>query len=360
LDAYIADPQAVVPGNLMPYSGLPGATQRADLIAYLESQGGSPAAKKPPAWAYPPLNMPVQPPAPPAETGALQHVPGSEVGYTFTQIYDVFNVPDWFPEDHPPMPDIVAFGRKPSIIGCGYCHLPNGLGKPEDASLAGLSADYIMRQMADFKSGARKSSDPARAAPIFMTAIAQNTTDEDAMAASRYFAALLLKPRIRVVETDTAPKVELAPAGMFFAARDGGTDPIGNRIVELPENQKLTELADSRSGFVAYVPLGAVQKGGELVQNRRADKVVACSSCHGVHLDGYVDVPPIAGRSPSYIFRQLYDFREGARAGPRAVEMSRAVAHLNDEELLEISAFLAARSPGGPSTGSPARPKASK
>jgi cytochrome c len=37
LDAYIADPQSVVPGNLMPYSGLPDASQRADLIAYLES-----------------------------------------------------------------------------------------------------------------------------------------------------------------------------------------------------------------------------------------------------------------------------------------------------------------------------------
>ena len=324
------------------------------------AEGGSSAVRKPPAWANPPLNMPVQPPTPPAETGSLQHVPGSEVGYTFAQIYDVFNVPDWFPGDHPPMPDIVAFGRKPSIISCGYCHLPNGLGKPEDASLAGLSVNYIMRQMADFKSGARKSSDPARAAPIFMTAVAQNTTDEDAMAASRYFASLILKPRIRVVETETAPKVELAPAGMYFAARNGGTEPIGSRIVELPENQMLTELADSRSGFVAYVPRGAVKKGRELAQNHRADKVVACSSCHGVNLDGYADVPPIAGRSPSYMFRQLYDFREGTRAGPRSVEMSRAVSHLNDEELLEIVAFLAARSPGGLPAQSPARAKAPK
>jgi cytochrome c len=35
LDAYLADPQKAVPGNLMPYSGVTDAKQRADLIAYL-------------------------------------------------------------------------------------------------------------------------------------------------------------------------------------------------------------------------------------------------------------------------------------------------------------------------------------
>lgn len=37
LDAYIANPQAVVPGNLMPFSGLSDVKQRADLIAYLKT-----------------------------------------------------------------------------------------------------------------------------------------------------------------------------------------------------------------------------------------------------------------------------------------------------------------------------------
>jgi len=35
LDAYIAEPQKKIPGNRMPYSGMPGARDRADLIAYL-------------------------------------------------------------------------------------------------------------------------------------------------------------------------------------------------------------------------------------------------------------------------------------------------------------------------------------
>jgi len=36
LDAFIADPQQVVPANRMPYAGLPDAGARADLIAYLQ------------------------------------------------------------------------------------------------------------------------------------------------------------------------------------------------------------------------------------------------------------------------------------------------------------------------------------
>jgi cytochrome c len=37
LDDYLADPQKVVPGNVMPFSGLADATQRADVIAYLKT-----------------------------------------------------------------------------------------------------------------------------------------------------------------------------------------------------------------------------------------------------------------------------------------------------------------------------------
>jgi cytochrome c2 len=36
LDSYLADPQKAVPANRMPYAGMPGAADRADLIAYLE------------------------------------------------------------------------------------------------------------------------------------------------------------------------------------------------------------------------------------------------------------------------------------------------------------------------------------
>jgi cytochrome c len=35
LDKYIADPQAAIPANRMPYAGMADAGDRADLIAYL-------------------------------------------------------------------------------------------------------------------------------------------------------------------------------------------------------------------------------------------------------------------------------------------------------------------------------------
>lgn len=37
MDAYLANPQKLVPGNVMPFSGVPDAKQRADLVAYLSS-----------------------------------------------------------------------------------------------------------------------------------------------------------------------------------------------------------------------------------------------------------------------------------------------------------------------------------
>jgi cytochrome c len=36
LDKYIADPQAFIPANRMPYAGMSNANDRADLIAYLQ------------------------------------------------------------------------------------------------------------------------------------------------------------------------------------------------------------------------------------------------------------------------------------------------------------------------------------
>jgi cytochrome c len=37
LDRYLTDPQALVPGNIMPFSGVADDAQRAELIAYLKT-----------------------------------------------------------------------------------------------------------------------------------------------------------------------------------------------------------------------------------------------------------------------------------------------------------------------------------
>src|SRR5882724_5308370 len=109
----------------------------------------------PPAWAYP-----VNPPdfKPPPDDGTPRKVPDSALMLTLTQVRDLFYSPDWHPDDHPPQPEVVARGRRPDVFACGFCHRADGPGGPESANLMGLPAAYITQQIADFKSGARKSS----------------------------------------------------------------------------------------------------------------------------------------------------------------------------------------------------------
>lgn len=295
----------------------------------------------PPGWAYP-VNPPDDKPAP--DDGSLQHVPGSNKAMTRTQALDSFNIPDWHPDGHPAMPDVVEHGRKPAVRGCGYCHLPNGLGRPENASLASLPVSYIEQQVADFRRGARVSSEPKMTPPAGMVVIAAAASDAEVKAAAEYFSSLKLKPWIRVVETGTVPKTRVS-GSMLVQVEGGGTEPIGERIVETPENLERTELRDAASGFVAYVPVGSIKKGEALVMTGGAGKTVQCTICHGSDLRGLGPVPPLAGRSPSYIFRQLYDIEHGTRRGEWSVLMREPVARLSEEDMVSIAAYLASRTP---------------
>ena len=130
----------------------------------------------------------------------------------------------------------------------------------------------------------------------------------------------IIESGIKVVETDTAPKAKVQ-GGMFVALEgaEAGTEPLGDRILEVPVSAEDTEVwRNSRSGFVAYVPPGSLKKGEALVVNGiTADggKVTACTVCHAGDLRGLGPVPPLAGRSPSYLVRQLYDMQRGNRNG---------------------------------------------
>jgi cytochrome c553 len=298
-------------------------------------------AGAPPEWAYP-VNPPDDKPA--ADDGSLMHVPGSSLAITRTQALDSFNIPDWHPEGHPAMPEVVEHGRKPAVRGCGYCHLPNGLGRPENASLAGLPASYIEQQVADFRRGARVSSEPKMAPPAAMIVIAAAATDAEVKAAAGYFSTLKLKPWIRVVETSTVPKTHVS-GSMLVQVEGGGTEPLGQRIIETPENLERTELRDAASGFIAYVPVGSVKKGEALVTTGGAGKTIQCAICHGPELRGLGPVPPLAGRSPSYIFRQLYDIQHRVRQGEWSVLMQAPVARLSEDDMVSIAAYLASRTP---------------
>ncbi len=298
------------------------------------------ADEAPPPWAFA-----VNPPGaqPPTDDGILRHVPNSKASFSITQIRDLFNVPDWHPNNHPPMPDIVAYGRKPSVFACGFCHLPNGLGRPENSSLAGLPADYIVQQVADFKSGARKSSEPNSLPVNLMIAVAKAVSEEDTRIAAQYFASLKRTPWIRVVETDTVPKTHVA-GWMLVASEGEGMEAIGQRIIEMPQDLERTELRDSASGFIAYVPVGSVAKGQALVTTG-AGKTIPCAICHGSELRGLGPVPGLAGRSPSYIVRQLYDMQHGVRNGHWTQLMKPVVAQLSDEDVVAIAAYTASLAP---------------
>jgi cytochrome c553 len=315
------------------------------------------AADAPPLWAYgfttpPPATPP--PPAAPApaaapDTTTMHTLPGSKLSFTRRQIANRYGPADWFPEDHPAMPDIVAHGKEsaqPQVFACSLCHLPNGNGRPENAAVTGLSYDYIVQQLKDFRSGARKTSDPRKANTALMAGFAKSMTDEDIKVAAKYFSAIPATPWIKVVESDTVPKTR--PAGGIFlplTGNEAGMEPIGVRIVETPVNVEDTELRrNPRSGFIAYVPPGSVKKGEALVTTG-GGKTTACTACHGVDLKGLGPVPTLAGRSPSYLGRQLYDMQHGNRTGAWTPLMAPVVSKLSDEDILNVAAYLSSLTP---------------
>jgi len=294
----------------------------------------------PPYWAYcvNPDSMAAQ-----VTDNRPRHVPNSDAVFTVAQVHDLFIVPDWHPASHPSMPGVVLHGRKPDLFPCGYCHLPNGMGRPENASLAGLPASYIIRQMADFKSGARKCSDPRFKPVSNMTDREWKFSDQEIAAAAKYFSELERKPWIRVIETSTVPKTHVA-GWMLVADAPAATEPIGQRIIETPEDLERTELRDDTSGFIAYVPEGSIKKGKFLVAGGDG-KTQPCAKCHGPGLRGSGNVPPISGRSPSYIVRQLFDIQSGARNGVLTQPMRAPVAKLSVDDMIAIAAFVSSLRP---------------
>jgi cytochrome c553 len=303
-----------------------------------DSVPAAPVSDSFPAWAYPWAPDFKAPP----EDGRATHVPDSTAAFTVTQERDLFFAPDWHPGDHIPMPDIVAHGRPPDVRACGSCHRVEGTGGPENASLAGLSTTYIAHQMADFKSGARKFAHPG--AGGLMIVIAKAATDAEVQAAAAYFSALKPKSVIKVVETDTVPVTEIA---RFFykTVPNGGTEPIGRRIVEVPVDVKQFEHRDSRSQFTAYVPIGSIARGEALAKTGGSGTTIPCAGCHGPGLNGIGAIPGIAGRSPSYLVRQIYDFQQHARNGSAGALMMPVVEKLSHDDMIALAAYVSSLQP---------------
>jgi cytochrome c553 len=315
------------------------------------------ADDKAPAQAAPSRNL--RPNEDPAEQTRLRRARGSNVGYSLVDVRDGHNVIDWFPQDHPsPMPPIIrsgpAAGTGNTARGCGSCHLPNGKGRPENAPPAGLPIAYFMRQLQDFRNGLRRSADPRKPNTNTMIELAKVMTDEEMRLSAEYFGAIKWTPWIRVIESDTVPTTRIV-GNLFLPTAKERTEPIAGRIIEVPEDIEQAEtLRNPRSGFIAYVPPGSIEKGRDLVTTGGMrivgneiiqGKTTPCVTCHGLDLMGVADVPPIAGRSPSYLVRQVWDIQQGTRNGSAVQLMKQAIANLNGEDLVSIAAYVSSRVP---------------
>jgi cytochrome c553 len=293
-----------------------------------------------PDWLFP-RNPPAPVNPPSADDTKPIHIPNSGATFTAAQLVNLFSVPDWHPETHSPMPDIVAHGRPPKVFACGFCHMPRGQGRPENATLAGLPAQYIIQQVEDFKSGARH--DAARSSYVpsdLMIQLARSLTAEDLRAAADYFAAQQMTRRTRVVETVRVPKMEVV--GWIYASdRSGATEPLDHRLLEMTKEAELHERRADGLLYVTYVPMGSTARGRTLAHA----PATGCVACHGEGLRGVGLIPPLAGRSPTYILRQLLAFKTGARTSAAGEPMKGVVASLQLNSMIDVAAYAGSLQP---------------
>jgi cytochrome c553 len=289
-----------------------------------------------PLWAFPgsPKDSAV------ADSTRLHRVPNSGARFTLHQAVDRFAPPEWHPSGHPPMPDVVAHGRRPDLFACAYCHLPNGEGRPENVALAGLPEGYIIAQLADFRSSARRNPLPGWIPGNSMHTVAMSATEADVAAAARYFSRLRFTPQVRVIEAARIPRMREA-AFVYARIPGAGTEPIGSRIVEGPPDFVRHEIRDDAMIYVAFVPPGSIKRGRSIATRGTNGLATACVTCHGTTLVGTGLIPPLAGRYPTYIVRQLLAFKTGARSTPASQPMQAVVARLSVEDMIAVAAYAA-------------------
>ena len=319
----------------------------ASIVAQQAAAPASAASIPPglPDWAYappPPAGSPPPPSALPADDNAIVSIPGTPRTFTRGQLRAQKETMDWHPEDRRgTLPDIVRFGKQ-GVRQCTLCHLPDGSGRPGNAPVSGYHPTYFMQQMQDYRDGLRQSADPRKANTNTMIGFAKATTREEDMAAAQYFARQPYPRRIKVVESKTAPKVRLQ-GGMHMpvpADEGGGMVAIpAGEIVEIPDDNLRAEARDTRMTWTAYVPPGTLNRGRQLAATYQ------CATCHGANLEGLGPVPALAGRSPSYATRQLFDMKTGARRGPWAELMKPIVSSLSVPDMAAVSAFAASMVP---------------
>jgi cytochrome c553 len=214
--------------------------------------------------------------------------------------------------------------------------------------LAGLPEAYIKEQLHDYRGGMRKHSGPAEYLPgVAMLKIARAMTEDEIDASAKYFAQQKLRRRVYVLESLRIPRAERAA---WIYEEVGGTEDLDGRLLEVTNELVRHERRDDRLEYMAYVPPGSINRGKRLVTTGKSidsqsaqeinGKTVVCSTCHAPKLIGTDKIPPLAGRSPTYLLRQMLAFRNGMRASEAAKQMTPVVEKLTLSEMIDVVAFL--------------------
>ncbi len=271
-------------------------------------------------------------------------MPGSALTLSRQQLDAATGPVDWFPQDHPPPPAAVGGPVLGGATPCAECHGYNGAGYPGSADLAGLPAAYIIAQVNAFRTGQRRSALATQPNTAEMIKLARAVSPSALAAAASYFAALPRPHWLRVVESATAPRTRPDKYGWLDPAPGGGTEAVGDRIVEVSDDLPRSFLGNDHVMLTDYVPPGAVARGRRIVETG-GGAGAPCSGCHGQGLAGLGPAPPIAGRPAGYVARTLWDLRTGARNDPGAAPMQAVARGLTAADVRDASAYLASLKP---------------
>jgi cytochrome c553 len=280
-----------------------------------------------PDWLFP---RPSGPRAPVVADDAPISMPGSTVTLQGRDLRTAERAIDWFPDPADPVPAFIRESGKPGEYACGFCHLPRGNGRPENASLSGLSVAYIIEQTDAFRTGSRLPANPGWLPSEAMRTTVQHASRDEIAAAARWFSRQPFVSRVKIVESATVPAT--APLGYILAVRPGPAEAIAGRLIEVPDDIEAFEHRDPRSTFTAFVPPGSIARGSAIAGE------LGCKECHAEMLDGWGP-----GRSPSYILRQLYAFKARTRTTPRAETMQTVVDQLDNDQRVAVAAWMAAQ-----------------
>ncbi|TYK66545.1 c-type cytochrome [Colwellia echini] len=191
-------------------------------------------------------------------------------------------------------------GKEKAAV-CSACHGPTGVSASGMfPNLAGQNDAYIIKQLTDFKSGARNDA--------MMAPMAANLSDEDMADLAAHFSSL---PNVN--EQAAASSGPAESTGSTVAA-----SPAGN--VEI----------------VSSTPAAAIYQGDVAAGK---SKSAACAACHGADGNSLAPIYPVlAGQSANYLAKQLEDFKSGDRKDP---VMAGMVAGLSPEDMHDLAAYFA-------------------